>query len=48
MKIEKEFITYRGGRIDRLKIKPKMLIYVLKEVKEDEEEKTYGRPMQKV
>lgn len=31
IKIEKEFITYRGGQIDRLKIKPKKLVFVLKE-----------------
>lgn len=36
IKIEKEFITYRGGQIDRLKIKPKKLVFVLKEEKMSE------------
>lgn len=41
MKIEKEFITYRGGQIDRLKIKPKKLVFVLKE--EEMSEKSVGK-----
>lgn len=37
----KEYITYRGGQIDRLKIKPKKLVFVLKE--EEMAEKLTGK-----